>query len=149
MSALAGQGTVLAAKPQTLPAGRIMDLQSRFGEAQEVSESTFASIAGKKWSCEVFGARSRTRKPGKVVLYHFNGPVAAATLRNVSNPLVRDYRLTPRGLVGRLHNLHDHVRLSDQGRLIAELSIDGPPVGKDFKSSANPRRNVVSYAICD
>ena len=101
-------------------------------ENADFSSNQAASIKQKKWTCDMYGVRTRLQVKRGVKLYQW-----ASDWHNEGAQIVRDYKNENGNLIGQHGPLEDQVRVNSKGQLISRLSL------------TRPEREVVAYAVCD
>lgn len=76
-------------------------------------------ILGKKWSCDLYGIKSRLQKVRGVQLYDFSK--SGAGYKNTGSQVTKAYSIQRGNFIGTRENLKDQVRLLEDGRLISRL----------------------------
>lgn len=108
------------------------ELELQFEKA-EVSSKDFAALKLKKWTCDMYGVRTRLQVKRGLKLYEWN----QENWHNEGSQIVRDYTFSDVGLTGKNGPIEDQVKVNPKGQLISRLSV------------LRPDRQVVAYAVCD
>ena len=111
---------------------RRAELEKDFNsEAFKSPESTL--IKHKKWSCDMYGVRTRLQVQRDVKLYNFK---TDSNWHNDGAHVTSEYKIEEKLLVGRSDRFEDQVKINSKGELISRLSI------------SSPERQVVAYSVC-
>ena len=142
MTTVATAGTApSAAKPAPdvdyISPARVGELERLFASARAADLNT---LSKSKWSCAMFGMRSKLYVERDLNLYAFRaGPVVdgVQTALNDGDEPITSYRVDASGFAGRggSRDLLDQIRITSDGRLISKLT----------QSSQN---TVIAYATC-
>lgn len=92
-----------------------------------------SSIKHKKWTCDMYGVRTRLQVQRDVKLYNFKSD---SNWRNDGAQVVTEYKIEEKSLVGRSERFEDQVKINSKGELISRLSV------------SSPERQVVAYSVC-
>ena len=124
-------------------AGHALDLEYISPERRAELEKDFNSepfkspesskIKHKKWTCDMYGVRTRLQVKRDVKLYNFK---TDSSWRNDGAQVVTEYKLEETSLVGRSERFEDQVKINSKGELISRLSV------------SSPERQVVAYSVC-
>jgi len=93
------------------------------------------AVAGKAWTCDMYGVRSRLQVQRDVKLYSLKRD-ASGVFKNSGAQPVADYQPKDGALLGVSGRFEDQVRLTTDGQLISKLSV------------LQPERMVVAYSVC-
>lgn len=93
------------------------------------------SLLNKKWSCDMYGVRSRMQVQRDVKLYSLSKGTDGIIL-NKGAQLVSDYKLENGALSGQKGKFEDSVRMKSDGQLISRLSL------------LKPEPVVIAYSVC-
>src|SRR4051812_16191916 len=94
------------------------------------------ALANKKWSCDMFGVRSRMQVQHNVKLYSLSkGP--SGSFRNQGAQAVSEYRLQNGVLSGKSGKFEDNLRVKPNGQLISKLTV------------LQPEPVVIAYSVCN
>lgn len=94
-------------------------------------------IENRKWSCDMYGVRSRLQVQRGVKLYSLKRQESGDFV-NSGAQVVSRYRNIGQALAGQTERLEDQIRISADGQLISRLSLRGP---------TQPNQ-VIAYSVC-
>lgn len=92
-------------------------------------------VLDKKWSCDMYGVRSRLQVQRNLKLYSF-AKAPSGLFKNSGAQVVADYKNDGQSLLGHSQRFEDQVRLTPSGQLISRLSL------------RQPDAIVIAYAVC-
>lgn len=92
-------------------------------------------VLDRKWSCDMFGVRSRLQVQRGVNLYSLRSAMDGEIL-NKGAQVVAKYQPKDGALLGRTDRFEDEIRMTSSGQLISRLSGRQAGVG------------VIAYSIC-
>jgi hypothetical protein len=90
-------------------------------------------IKHKKWTCDMYGVRTRLQVQRDVKLYNWKDD---NSWKNDGAQVIVSYTPEKDVLVGRTERFEDQVKLKADGRLISQLSL------------VKPNREVIAYSVC-
>jgi hypothetical protein len=93
------------------------------------------AILGKKWSCDMYGVRSRMQVQRDVKLYTLNKGTSG-TFANTGAQVVSKYRFEKGVFAGQQGKFEDSLRMTAKGELISRLSV------------LQPQPAVIAYSVC-
>lgn len=111
-------------------------LEVQFERAKSLAELK-KEVEGRKWSCDMFGVRSRMQVKRNVKLYSLKKR-DTGSYSNSGAQVVSQYRESGNTLHGENERFEDQVRVTEDGRLISRLSLRGP---------SQPNM-VIAYSLC-
>lgn len=114
------------------------DLESEFEKAK-LEASDAPQVESKKWTCDMFGVRSRMQVQRNVKLYSLKRDGLGA-YANTGAQVISSYSALNGSLQGKNERFEDQVRLTGNGQLISRLSLRG----QDAPGSST----VIAYSIC-
>lgn len=109
-------------------------LEKDFNKAQFTANQQ-AQLSGKKWTCDMYGVRSRLQVQRGVKLYEFKA-AEPAKWTNSGAQLVNDYTVDAGQMIGRRAQFEDRIKMTTQGQLISRLSL------------AEGDHRVLAYSVC-
>lgn len=113
------------------------DLEKLFNSSEFPAQKEALKLAGKTWSCDMFGVRSGLQVQRAVKLYSLSAPLEGQLdWHNKGAQLITDYKSENKMLIGAQGRLEDRVKLTQDGRLISQLSI------------VTPEKAVIAYSVC-
>lgn len=93
------------------------------------------SLLDKKWTCDMYGVRSRLQVQRNVNLYSLKMD-AGGRFKNSGAQVVTDYKNDGQALKGQTDRFEDQLRMTASGQLISRLSLrKDEPI-------------VLAYAVC-
>lgn len=111
-------------------------LERQFEEAKSAADRA-DSVAGRKWTCDMYGVRSRLQVQRDVNLYSLKkGPLGYT---NAGAQVVQEYSASNGVFSGLNARFEDQIRLTADGRLISRLSRRGQAPGDG---------TVIAYSLC-
>lgn len=123
--------------------GHALDFEYISPERRQELEMDFNSSAAKplvsndikhkKWTCDMYGVRSRLQVQRDVKLYNWKDD---KNWDNAGAQVVVSYAVEKNTLVGRTERFEDQVKMKANGQLISQLSL------------VSPNREVVAYSVC-
>lgn len=111
------------------------ELEQRFAVAK-FEMGDVAKVTNKKWSCDMYGIRSRLQVQRKVNLYSLNKESQSGAFVNSGAQVVSQYTSKDNILKGQNERFEDQIRLTAEGQLISRLT------------SLKPVPSVIAYSIC-
>ncbi|MAE75235.1 MAG: hypothetical protein CL675_14170 [Bdellovibrionaceae bacterium] len=158
--AVAAFGIAVSAQAEItyVPDDKVQELQKQFKEAKAPDAVRLDFEKNHRWTCKLYGVRSQMQVEKGIGLYHFDVEAnpqskTSKVVINRGAQIMQRYEALQEGLVAQKGPLKDIVRLTPNGKLIAELSITNrEPASqskKETKSVLDRQRNVVAYALCD
>ncbi len=112
----------------------LMQLNQRFKGANRIGRSYMELISGKKWSCSLFGARTRLQKANNISLYKFE--VLEKAFANHGAHVIKSYELKNGELSGVNHLVRETIRAIGEDSLISRIEKRNGP------------STVLAYAEC-
>jgi hypothetical protein len=110
-------------------------LETLFSASDFSPHEDSAKMAGKSWTCDMFGVRSHLQVQRDVKLYDWS-EVKGDVWNNRGAQLISSYRSEGKALVGHSERLEDRVKITKDGRLISRLS------------ARTPQKVVIAYSVC-
>ncbi len=111
------------------------ELERQFNEARSATANS-NSILNRKWTCDMYGVRSRLQVKRNVNLYSLNATELG--IANSGAQVVSSYGATNGNLSGRNSRFEDQLRLTPDGLLLSRLSLHG---------QTEPGA-VIAYSVC-
>lgn len=109
------------------------ELELQFEKA-DFSSKDQALVKQKKWTCDMYGVRTRLQVKRGMKLYRWQ---EGAPWHNEGVQVVRDYQAQKNQLLGQNDRFEDSLKINSKGQLISRLS------------ALRPERQVVAYSVCD
>jgi hypothetical protein len=92
-------------------------------------------LTGKKWSCDMYGVRSRLQVQRDVKLYSLSKNPSGAYANNGAQ-VVSEYQFKNGVFSGKNSKFEDQLRITANGRLMSRLSV------------LKPSPVVIAYSVC-
>ncbi len=110
-------------------------LEKQFDEAHSAADKA-ETVSGRRWTCDMYGVRSRLQVQRDVNLYSLKKTDLGYT--NSGAQVVNQYSAAEGILKGGNARFEDQLRLTADGRLISRLSL---------RNQASPSA-VIAYSVC-
>lgn len=111
-------------------------LERQFNDAKLAADDA-AKLNGRKWTCDMYGVRSRMQVQRGVKLYSLKRNELGG-FTNDGAQVISNYSAEPGSLSGKNSRFEDQVRMDSEGRLISRLSLRGATLDTP----------VIAYSIC-
>jgi hypothetical protein len=109
------------------------ELQTLFNQAHFHLDTDSALLRKRDWVCDMYGVRTRMQVQHGLKLYRWSSD----NWQNLGSQVTQNYQIQPSALVGQNQRFVDQVKMSSDGRLIAQLSTQ--------PASGNI---VIAYSVC-
>ncbi len=111
---------------------RRQELETEFNSSA-VKPLVKSELKHKKWTCDMYGVRTRLQVQRNVKLYSWQND---KTWENSGAQVVVSYTEDEKSLLGRTERFEDRVKMKSNGELISQLSL------------VKPEREVIAYSVC-
>ncbi|MCB0420856.1 MAG: hypothetical protein KDD61_07660 [Bdellovibrionales bacterium] len=107
-----------------------------------------------KWTCKLYGVRSKLQTYQRDNFYEFKKSPKPKVIFNYGAQLFTSYKVQPNSLVASKGSLAEHIKETEDGKIISEMSIAAHSNLEKFKkenevsSAIRPNSVVVAYTTC-
>lgn len=109
-------------------------LESQFNQAAFDPAADSEKLLDRKWTCDMFGARSHMQVQHGLKLYTLESK--DGEWRNKGAQLVNRYKAESKALIGFRDRFEDQVKITKDGLLVSRLSLN------------DPAKTIIAYSVC-
>jgi len=121
-------------------------LEGEFKAGKPISARDLSKLSGAKWSCDMYGARTRLQVERNVKLYSFHS-ASGGRIKNKNAPFAGAYKIDGESLTSAQAGIQDSIRWRTPGReLITEIRVVSD-MRVDFGEGPGPA-TVIAYSRC-
>lgn len=143
---------VEASTLESISEKKIQQLQTKFSSGTRPSLNQL--LAKKEWTCKLYGIRSRLQTYERSKFYSFKKMKKERALRNTGAQIFSTYQLQSTALVAQKGPLQEHIRWTQDGGIISEMSLAGDAKpsalksGKELLAAGRKQALVVAFTSC-